>query len=461
MRTNLCRNTNQSPKLADMAGSLSQALTSLVSTITDPEVISSYTSDWTGRFTGHADVVIRPESIEQVVASVRACTSTGAKIQIQGGNTGLVGGSVPPTESEHEICLVSTKSLTAILCFDEISGYITVGAGATLSQVQELVRAKGWDFAVDLAARDSATIGGLVATNAGGIRVCAFGMTRRSVVGIEMVLADGQVLSNLSSPLKDNTGYPVVDIAIGAEGTLGIITAVKLKLIRPVAETTLYLIPARSMNEALEMLTKVQGSGHQLLAAEYVDALTMQLILEHANLRPLWKEIPKVTLLFEVAGKNMDLYFPHDALGSSEIVEKRNYWQYREVASDTWTALGKVHKLDVSVAVSDVAEFESSLHNLLSTFKGVETFGSFGHLADGNLHIEVVGPAIDDFAVDYAVLKLVAEFNGSISAEHGIGRAKREYLSLTRPALDIEIGKQIRSIFDPTGLFNPGVLYAD
>ena len=456
-----CLNTSQQPKLADMAGSLSQVLTSLVSTITDPEVISSYTSDWTGRFTGHADAVVRPESTEQVVASIRACALAGAKIQIQGGNTGLVGGSVPPAKSDHEVCLISTKSLTAILDLDEISGHITVGAGVTLGQVQELVRAKGWDFAVDLAARDSATIGGLVATNAGGIRVCAFGMTRRSVVGIEMVLADGQVLSNLSNPLKDNTGYAVVDIAIGAEGTLGIITAVKLKLIRPVAETTLYLIPAQTMNEALKMLAEVQDSGHQLLAAEYVDAVTMQLILEHANLRPLWKEIPKLTLLFEVAGKNVNLHFPHDALGSSEIAEKRNYWQYREVASDTWTALGKVHKLDVSVAVSDVAEFELSLQNLLSTFKGVETFGSFGHLADGNLHIEVVGPAIDDFAVDYAVLKLVAEFNGSISAEHGIGRAKREYLSLTRPALDIEIGKQIKTVFDPMGLFNPGVLYAD
>jgi FAD/FMN-containing dehydrogenase len=183
--------------------------------------------------------------------------------------------------------------------------------------------------------------------------------------------------------------------------------------------------------------------------------------LEQSNLRPLWREIPLLTLLFEVAGENVNLNFPQESLGSSEIAEKRNYWQYREIASDTWTALGKVHKLDVSVAVSDIAEFELSLKNLLSTFKGVETYGSFGHLADGNLHIEFVGPAIDDFAADYAVLKLVAEFNGSISAEHGIGRAKREYLSLTRPALDIEIGKQIKSVFDPTGLFNPGVLYVD
>jgi FAD/FMN-containing dehydrogenase len=444
-----------------MAGSLSQALTPLVATVSDPEVISSYTTDWTGRFTGHADVLVRPESTEQVVAIVQACLAAGAKIQIQGGNTGLVGGSVPPTKSDHEICLVSTKSLTSIIDFDEISGHITVGAGVTLGQVQDLVRAKGWDFAVDLAARESATVGGLVATNAGGIRVCAFGMTRRSVVGIEMVLADGKVMSNLTSPLKDNTGYAVADIAIGAEGTLGIITAVKLKLIRPVAETTLYLIPAKSMKSALETLTKVQSSGHQLLAAECVDAVSMQLILEHANLRPLWAEIPKLTLLIEVAGQDVDLELPGEALGSSEPAAKRNYWQYREVASDTWTALGKVHKLDVSVAVSDLAEFDLSLHNLLSSFKGVELFGAFGHLADGNLHIEFVGPAIDDFAVDYAVLKLVAEFNGSISAEHGIGRAKREYLSLTRPALDIEIGKQIKSVFDPTGLFNPGVLYAD
>jgi FAD/FMN-containing dehydrogenase len=444
-----------------MAGSLSQALTPLVATVSDPEVISSYTTDWTGRFTGHADVVVRPESTEQVVATVQACLAAGAKIQIQGGNTGLVGGSVPPTKSDYAVCLVSTKSLTSILDFDEISGHITVGAGVTLGQVQDSVRAKGWDFAVDLAARESATVGGLVATNAGGIRVCAFGMTRRSVVGNEMVLADGKVMSNLTSPLKDNTGYAVADIAIGAEGTLGIITAVKLKLIRPVAETTLYLIPAKSMKSALEILAKAQNSGHQLLAAECVDAVSMQLILEHANLRPLWAEIPKLTLLIEVAGRDVDLELPADALGSSEPAAKRNYWQYREVASDTWTALGKVHKLDVSVAVSDLAEFDLSLHNLLSSFKGVELFGAFGHLADGNLHIEFVGPAIDDFAVDYAVLKLVAEFNGSISAEHGIGRAKREYLSLTRPALDIEIGKQIKSVFDPTGLFNPGVLYAD
>ncbi|CAB5052170.1 unannotated protein [freshwater metagenome] len=444
-----------------MAGSLSQALTPLVATVSDPEVISSYTTDWTGRFTGHADVVVRPESTEQVVAIVQACLAAGAKIQIQGGNTGLVGGSVPPTKSDHAVCLVSTKSLTSILDFDEISGHITVGAGVTLGKVQDLVRAKGWDFAVDLAARESATVGGLVATNAGGIRVCAFGMTKRSVVGIEMVLANGQVMSNLTSPLKDNTGYAVADIAIGAEGTLGIITAVKLKLIRPVAETTLYLIPAKSMKSALETLTKVQNSGYQLLAAECVDAVSMQLILEQANLRPLWAEIPKLTLLIEVAGRDVDLELPGEALGSSEPAAKRNYWHYREVASDTWTALGKVHKLDVSVAVSDLAEFDLSLHNLLSSFKGVELFGAFGHLADGNLHIEFVGPAIDDFAVDYAVLKLVAEFNGSISAEHGIGRAKRDYLSLTRPALDIEIGKRIKSIFDPTGLFNPGVLYVD
>ena len=444
-----------------MAGSLSQALTPLLPTITDSEIISSYTNDWTGRFTGHADVVVRPESTKQVVAAVAACAALGAKIQIQGGNTGLVGGSVPPAKSDREICLLSTKSLNAILDFDEISGYLTVGAGTTLGQVQELVRAKGWDFAVDLAARDSATIGGLVATNAGGTRVCAFGMTRKSVVGIEMVLAGGQVLSNLSSPLKDNTGYSIVDISIGAEGTLGVITAVRLKLIRPISETSLFLVPAHSMNGALDTLTKVQTSGHQLLAAEYVDVVTMRLILEHANLRPLWRELPRLTLLFEVAGKNINLNLPQDTLGTSELAEKRNYWQYREIASDTWTALGKLHKLDVSVGVSDIAEFESSLQNLLATFKGVETFGSFGHLADGNLHIEIVGPAIDDFAADYAVLKLVAEFNGSISAEHGIGRAKREYLSLTRPTLDIEIGKQIKSVFDPTGLFNPGVLYVD
>lgn len=430
------------------------------SIVTDPEIISSYLTDWTRRFTGNASVVARPKSVAEVVTVVRACAANQARIQIQGGNTGLVGGSVPPVSTD-EICVLSTTNLTAIAEFDEVSGHITVGAGVTVKALQDFVRPHGWDFAIDLASRESATIGGLAATNAGGVRVCAFGMTKRSVAGVELVMADGRILSNLAAPLKDNTGYLVEDLAIGSEGTLGIITAVRIKLIRPAAQSTLFVIPAESLLQAHELLVRAQASGNQLLAAEYIDAKSMEIILSHTQLRPLWQIAPNVTLLIELAGTEVNVDFPELSLGTSDRTEQRNYWQYRESASDSWTALGQIHKLDVSVAVSEVAEFERSLNNLLTSFKGVSTYGSFGHLADGNLHIEVEGPAIDDFAVDYAVLKLVAEFKGSVSAEHGIGRAKREYLSLTRPALDIEIAKQIKSVFDPTGLFNPGVLYAD
>jgi FAD/FMN-containing dehydrogenase len=440
---------------------LVEALSKVVTTVSDPDVISSFTTDWTGRFTGHADVLVRPKSALEVCAVVKLCTEHSAKIQIQAGNTGLVGGSVPPKQTGSQLCLISTTSLTQVLEFDELTGHITVGSGMTLSELQKVVRAKGWDFAVDLAARESATVGGLVATNAGGIRVCAFGMTKRSVAGIELVLADGQIMSNLNNPYKDNTGYAVEDLAIGAEGTLGIITAVRLKLQPPVYESTVFVIPVDSIEKGLQYLEMVQTSGKQLLAAEYIDAKTLEIILNQTNLRPLWSHKASLTLLIEVAGENLDLDFPAETLGSSDAAEKRNYWMYREAASDAWTGFGKVHKLDVSVAIADLINFESELCRLLAARNDVTEFGSFGHLADGNLHIEFVGPAIDNFEVDLKVLELVAKYRGSISAEHGIGRAKREYLNLTRAQIDIDYMQKIKNAFDPSGIFNPGVLFVD
>ncbi len=445
-----------------MTGSLSQALAAILPTlITDQDIIASYTRDWTGRFNGKADVVVRPENTSQVAAIVSVCREFGAAIQIQGGNTGLVGGSVPPADSVRPICLISTVALNSILEFDVVTGHITVGAGVTVAEVQQTVRANGWEFPIDLASRESATIGGLVATNAGGIRVCAFGMTKRSVAGIEMVLANAQVMSNLTSPLKDNTGYPIQDLAVGAEGTLGIITAVRMKLIRPTASSTLYVIPTDSLQLAYESLLSVQKAGHSLLAAEYVDAKSMQLITKYSDLRPLWPMTPNVTVFIEVAGSDIELDLDPRALGTSDSAEKRNFWKYREAASDSWTALGKVHKLDVSVAVDQIGAFESELAVMLSDFELVTNYGSFGHLADGNLHIEIVGPDEDDFEIDKSVLELVTQFRGSISAEHGIGRAKREYLGLTRAVIDIEFMLKIKEVFDPTRLFNPGVLLPD
>jgi len=445
-----------------MTNALNLALAKIVpSVITDKDLIDSYTRDWTGRFNGNADVVVRPENTQQIAEIVRTCKKFGAAIQIQGGNTGLVGGSVPPSNSIRPICLISTSSLNSILDFDVVTGHITVGAGVSVAQVQSIVRASGWEFPIDLASRESATIGGLVATNAGGIRVCAFGMTKQSVSGIEMVLANGQVISNLTSPLKDNTGYPIADLAVGAEGTLGLITAVRMKLIRPTLSSTLFVIPCDSVQLAYETLLSVQKAGLTLLAAEYVDAKSMQLITSHSQLRPLWPVSPNVTVFIEVTGSNIQLELDARALGTSSSSEKRNFWKYRESASDSWTAVGKVHKLDVSVAVDQIGAFESELSAMLSNFEIVTSYGSFGHLADGNLHIEIVGPEQDDYEIDKSVLELVAKFHGSISAEHGIGRAKREYLGLTRDAIDIELMQRIKEVFDPEKLFNPGVLLPD
>jgi len=234
-----------------------------------------------------------------------------------------------------------------------------------------------------------------------------------------------------------------------------------MKLIRPTVSSTLFVIPCDSVQLAYETLLSVQKAGHNLLAAEYVDAKSMHLIMNYSQLRPLWSVPPNVTVFIEIAGSNVQLEIDSRALGTSNSAEKRNFWRYRETASDSWTAVGKVHKLDVSVPVNQIGAFESKLSAMLSDFEIVTNFGSFGHLADGNLHIEIVGPAEDDYEVDKSVLELVAQFHGSISAEHGIGRAKREYLGLTRAAIDIEFMQRIKEIFDPEKLFNPGVLLPD
>ena len=432
--------------------------------ITDPDLMAQYVTDWSRRFTGRAVAVVRPGSVDEVAAVVRACAAAGVPIVPQGGNTGLVGGSVPDGGTVHPPIVLSTRRLDGIEPVDHLSGQVTAGAGATLGDVRRHVAASGWSYGVDLAARDSATIGGTVATNAGGIHVVAYGMTRAQVVGIEAVLPDGSIVSHLSGMLKDNTGYDLGALLCGSEGTLAVITAVRLRLHRPAGRTTVALIGCASYAEAIDLMSSAVAPGVRLLAAEVVDETGMLLA---AALRgagwPLAERHPVVTLLEVVDGGDASGLVgvdDADVVVGIDAAEQARLWSFRESQGEAFSALGVCHKLDVSVPLVSLAACADELRTVVAAVPGMREFGVFGHLADGNIHVEAFGPDADDPAVDEAVLTCVARYGGSISAEHGVGRAKARDLHLCRSEAEIAAMKAVKAAWDPQGLMNPGVIFA-
>jgi FAD/FMN-containing dehydrogenase len=384
----------------------------------------------------------------------------------QGGNTGLVGGSVPgapaPGAASAPV-IVSTRRLTRLDPVDDLSGQVTVGAGVVLADVHAHARAARWEYGVDLAARDSATIGGTIGTNAGGIRVCCHGMTRRQVVGIEAVLPDGSVLSHLGGLPKDNTGYDLTGLFVGSEGTLGIVTAARLQLVRPATASSVALVAVHDAADALNLVRNAVPTGVRLLAAEILDAAMLRRVVEVSGLpMPVGAEAAHVLLVETESAERgeIELHLPddRDAVVAVDASDKARLWSYRERAAEAAAATGVPHRFDVSVPLGGWDAFVVDMKSRLSDVPEVSEVLVFGHLVDGNLHVEVLGPGPDDERADEVVLRCVADHRGSISAEHGVGRAKAAYLHLTRSATEIAIMRAIKAAIDPHDLFNPGSL---
>lgn len=452
---------------SDADGQLIERLRSVVGAahvLTEPSVMEPYCVDWTRRFGGDGLCVVRPGSVDEVSAVVRLCAEAGVPVLPQGGNTGLVGGSVPAESDGSLPVIVSMRRVSWMDPVDELSGQVSVGAGATLGDVHRWVRAAGWEYGVDLAARDSVTIGGTVATNAGGIRVLAYGMTRAQVVGIEAVLPDGSVVSHMSGMVKDNTGFDLAGLLCGSEGTLGIITAVRLALHRPMGRTSAALVGCSSFDDAITLART--GVAARLMAAEVIDELGMRLVCSVAGLPyPLAQEHPLFVLL-EVADGGTGDGFVGSVLEGRDVVvglessEIERLWRYRERQADAFASLGVIHKLDVSVPLERLQACAVEIRGLVEGVPSVTDLGIFGHVLDGNIHVEFAGPSSEDESVDFSVLQCVARYGGSISAEHGIGRLKAGYLGLSRSAAEIAAMRAIKTAWDPQGLMNPGVLFS-
>ncbi len=455
-------------------------LTAIVGTshvLQDREMTAGYSIDWTRRFAGTTPLVIRPGDTAETAAVMSSLAAARVPVVPQGGNTGLVGGSVPLAGE----AVLSMRRLNGCEPVDELASQVTLGAGVTLADAQAHVAASGLSVGVDLAARDSATIGGMVATNAGGINVLRYGAMRAQVVGIEAVLADGTVVSHLAGLEKDNTGYDLGSLLAGSEGTLGIITRVRLRLHPTQPERATALLAFETAADAVSAAAALRRSLASLHALEAVFEGAMALVSRHLGVTPPVGSLGGRSgadaagggawLIAEAAARTD----PSEELGAAveeladlvvdaavalDAPSRQRLWAFRENVTEAISAAGIPHKLDVTLPAARLAEFVDGVPDVVRAADPDAQPLLFGHLGDGNVHVNVLGPdgAEPSDAVDSAVLRYVAELGGSISAEHGIGTAKLSQLHLNRTEAELAAFGAIKRALDPAGLLNPNVL---
>lgn len=397
----------------------------------DPDRTAGYETDWTGRFSGRARVVVRPADTSEVSGVLRICSGQGVAVVPQGGNSGLVGGGVPRS---GEVVLSLTR-LSAVGSENSALRTVEVGAGATLGALRDAVGDPGLDFG----ARDTATIGGIVACDAGGARALRHGTARARVAGLEAVLADGSVVSRMSGVLKDNAGYDLPALLIGSEGTLGVVTSVLWKTVPRLSKRVAALLPVDDL-EAL--LTDLRTP-----SLEACDFFTRACVPDApAELNVLAEWAADHELLDEIAAAVGD----REALVADDTASRERLWAMREGIPEHIQRLGVPMKLDVGVPLASLARFLAEVPSLCGDAKPY----LFGHLGDGNVHVNLVGDAPDGDAV----LELVLELDGTISAEHGVGVAKAQWLERARGTAEVAAMRAVKRALDPANLLNPGVL---
>jgi FAD/FMN-containing dehydrogenase len=448
--------------------------------LTDPEDMAAYLTDWRGRFTGSAAAVLRPADTQQVAAVIALCAAAKVPVVPQGGNTGLVLGSVP--DRTGNAVVLSMKRMNRIRSMDLVNNTITVEAGCILETVQDAASEAGRLFPLSLAAEGSCTIGGNLATNAGGTAVLRYGSMRDLCLGLEVVTADGKIWEGLRGLRKDNTGYDLRNLFIGAEGTLGIITAAVLKLFpQPKVQVTA-MVGLNTPEDALRLLTMAQATcAASLTGFELMSQFSLALVTQHfpqmrtgfAQAYPQYvlleisdseSEEHATAMLEALVAEAMESEVLCDAIVASSIAQSQALWSLREHITLAQAAEGKHVKHDVSVPISSIAEFIGTTDALLQdAFPGCRMV-TFGHLGDGNLHYNVSAPedlADEAFithqdAINQIVHDSTVRFGGSISAEHGLGMLKRDEIRRYKSDVELSLMLAIKNALDPDKLMNPG-----
>jgi FAD/FMN-containing dehydrogenase len=446
---------------------LAQSLRDVVGSshvLSDPDLKSSYERDYSGRYAGTARLVVRPGDSREVAGVIAACAREGAAVVPQGGNTGLVGAGVP---RGGEI-LLSLQRLNRIGEVDIAVGQVTVGAGVTLAALQAAARAADQDAALDFGARDSCTVGGLVACDAGGARALRHGTARAHVAGLEAVLANGSIVSRLAGLTKDNAGYDLPALLVGSEGTLGIITRVRWRLAPLLRSRVAALVPLGSAAEAAELLASLRAHAPSLESCDFFLDEGLQLVLDHQRRQSPVRTRARFYVLAECAARadptdELAEALEHagieNALVADDTQGREGLWSLREGHTDAINAVGIPHKLDVGVPLDQLDGFLHEVPGVVDAAGG-ERVILFGHLGDGNVHVNVLGADPDDSRVDDAVLELALACGGTISAEHGVGVSKAAWLERARGADEVAAMRAIKRALDPDNLLNPGAVLA-
>ena len=433
----------------------------------DEDIIKTYSDDWTGRYRGFARAVISPESTDEVAEILNWCSTNQVGVVPQGGNTGMVGGSTPLNGE----LIISLRKMKNVNFSDTNDNQIVAEAGATLLEIQNLALERSMIYGVDFAARDSATIGGTIATNAGGLNVLRYGTTRRQIISVEAVTGTGEIIGNLNGLDKDNTGYHLPSLLCGSEGTLAIVTRAKLRLRPKPKENVSILFGLDTIQDAVNLTEACVSTSTEIIACELFFQKGVDLVREAYDLQPLWNNKNSIYLLCEFAGdlgvldrlnENVlgEMLRTHDSiLVATSDRERQRLWQYRELHTLAISNKGIPLKLDVTIPLGNLAHFLDSIATICGNINPLSIPYVFGHSADGNMHLNILQSEPNVAEMEEEILKFVVSLDGSISAEHGIGRAKAPYLHLQRNEEEIRLFREMKKAFDPKGILNPDVIF--
>lgn len=423
--------------------------------------------DWLKSVRGRSELLLRPQTTAQVSEILRYCNGRNLAVTPQGGNTGLVGGSVPV----HDEIILSTALMNNVLSFDRISGILTCQAGCVLEHLHQYLEEKDFIMPLDLGAKGSCHIGGNVATNAGGIRLLRYGSLRGTVLGLEVVLADGCVLDCLTTLRKDNTGYDLKQLFIGSEGTLGVITAVSILCPHKPSAVNVALLGCETFDQLLGTFQLCKGMLGEILSAfEFLDAACMGLLNTHLRLANPIRDCP-FYIVMETSGSNsahdeaklhafleaaMTSSLVTDGTVANEDAKVKAIWSLRERVTEALTHDGFTYKYDVSLPVEQIYSLVTAMREHLGA--RAKNVVGYGHVGDGNLHLNVTSPARDPAllaAIEPFVYEWTAGWRGSVSAEHGLGLKKRNYIYYSKPRAAVQLMGHIKTLLDPRGILNP------
>jgi FAD/FMN-containing dehydrogenase len=435
--------------------------------VTDPDVLLSAGIDWTGRFRGEPSAIVRPGTTDEVATVVALCAAAGVTIVPQGGNTGLVGGTIATAGA----ILLNLGRLRRLDAVDDANGSVVAGAGITLDGLHRHVAARGWRYPVDFGAREVATVGGMIATNAGGVGVFRHGSTRQRLIGVEAVLADGEVVSRLGGLRKDSTGYDLAGLLCGSEGTLGVVTAACVRLEPAPAMVATAWIDFDDLDAAVAAARRFRTGCPELEALEVIaPECVAALAADDAGVMA-----GGAALLVEAAGDADPAARLHsiavglDGLRDAQVAiepdRRAHLWRRRDAIPELILRDGIPLKLDVAVPPAALAEFLDSIERLVAQRLPSARLWRFGHAADGNIHLNLTGVLDESGVADATVVAAedvifaaVVDAGGTIAAEHGVGTAKVRWLALSRTDAERRAMGAIKAALDPDRLFNPGVL---